>query len=399
MNILIIGNGFDLAHKLPTTYTDFLKFFHNLQIIPTFTGTPTDYNQQLLKDYPHNCVLKNTLNKIFDDMNHSVSTIPLKKKFSDMTAQEIYDNLNGNIWYAYLYRLYEEGLMKGINWIDFESEISHIIEIFDRTEENLYLELDKNSVACTFSTDEKIDIFLELFDEYKFSSDKNPFTYRDFLNKSYHQLRCLIYCIELYLNNYVENQPISIFSADIETTNPQAVLCFNYTHTFTKQYSSCLPKATIHYIHGEAKISDTIDTSNMVLGIDEYYKGEDCNIHTNYNIYKKFTQRVINETGFDYRNWIQNMEHDSGMFSKINPLPNNIFVFGHSLDVTDKDILKDFIDRNDVKVTVFYYDKQQQTQQIANLVKMLGQNRFIEMINSIPQQLSFVKQQDMKPST
>ena len=26
MNILIIGNGFDLAHGLPTTYKDFLKF-------------------------------------------------------------------------------------------------------------------------------------------------------------------------------------------------------------------------------------------------------------------------------------------------------------------------------------------------------------------------------------
>lgn len=26
MNILIIGNGFDLAHGLPTKYADFLKF-------------------------------------------------------------------------------------------------------------------------------------------------------------------------------------------------------------------------------------------------------------------------------------------------------------------------------------------------------------------------------------
>ena len=26
MNILVIGNGFDLAHGLPTKYRDFLKF-------------------------------------------------------------------------------------------------------------------------------------------------------------------------------------------------------------------------------------------------------------------------------------------------------------------------------------------------------------------------------------
>lgn len=27
MNILVIGNGFDLAHDLPTRYSDFLKIF------------------------------------------------------------------------------------------------------------------------------------------------------------------------------------------------------------------------------------------------------------------------------------------------------------------------------------------------------------------------------------
>ena len=32
MNILVIGNGFDLAHGLPTTYTNFLEF------IEAFTG-------------------------------------------------------------------------------------------------------------------------------------------------------------------------------------------------------------------------------------------------------------------------------------------------------------------------------------------------------------------------
>ena len=29
MNLLVIGNGFDLAHHLPTRYTDFLKYCKN----------------------------------------------------------------------------------------------------------------------------------------------------------------------------------------------------------------------------------------------------------------------------------------------------------------------------------------------------------------------------------
>ncbi len=31
MNILVIGNGFDLAHGLPTRYTDFLEFVKTMR--------------------------------------------------------------------------------------------------------------------------------------------------------------------------------------------------------------------------------------------------------------------------------------------------------------------------------------------------------------------------------
>ncbi len=33
MNIIVIGNGFDLAHGLPTKYTDFLEFVKVLKIV------------------------------------------------------------------------------------------------------------------------------------------------------------------------------------------------------------------------------------------------------------------------------------------------------------------------------------------------------------------------------
>lgn len=39
-----------------------------------------------------------------------------------------------------------------------------------------------------------------------------------------------------------------------------------------------------------------------------------------------------------------------------NNFPNNVYIFGHSLDITDKDVIKNFIDREDVKTTIFYYE-------------------------------------------
>lgn len=33
MNILVIGNGFDLAHRLPTKYSDFIMFIKNFKAL------------------------------------------------------------------------------------------------------------------------------------------------------------------------------------------------------------------------------------------------------------------------------------------------------------------------------------------------------------------------------
>lgn len=45
MNILIIGNGFDLAHQLPTKYTDFLNFMKFINRIESFHGTFKEFTK------------------------------------------------------------------------------------------------------------------------------------------------------------------------------------------------------------------------------------------------------------------------------------------------------------------------------------------------------------------
>lgn len=54
--------------------------------------------------------------------------------------------------------------MKGINWIDFETEISQIVELIDREEQNLYLPF-KRPVT---SEDEKANIFLLFLNSINF---------------------------------------------------------------------------------------------------------------------------------------------------------------------------------------------------------------------------------------
>lgn len=380
MNILIIGNGFDLAHDLPTSYTSVLEFLYAIKCTSTWDGGEKKFIAIRLNDIKNEWIRQQALDA-FNSRVHDPDNGSYKNDIPHI--QEIYDNLDDNIWYTYLWDIFSKGKMKGINWIDFESEISFIIEQFDRTEQNLYHPFKMPSLK-----NEKIDLFSLALSSNKFlsenSSNYQP-TFQDFIKKSYEDLRRLVRCIEIYLTYYVESIPISKISQDIIDSKPHAVLCFNYTHTLLENYSFG-PKIQIHFLHGEARTVSS--NNNMVLGIDEYFDSNDKSKFTNYNIYKKFTQRIINETGFLYREWLSTMD-------SLNACVNNVYIFGHSLDITDKDVIKDFIDRDGVKTTIYYHDKQQQVQQIANLVKMLGQEKFINMVNSIPPRICFIQQQPM----
>ena len=80
-----------------------------------------------------------------------------------------------------------------------------------------------------------------------------------------------------------------------------------------------------------------------------------------------------------------------------NPPRHNLYIFGHSLDVTDKDILRDLILNDNVYTTIFYHDKDTMGQQIANLVKVIGQDELIRRTGGSEKTIEFKKQQDMVP--
>mgnify|MGYP001207840005 FL=1 len=57
---------------------------------------------------------------------------------------------------------------------------------------------------------------------------------------------------------------------------------------------------------------------------------------------------------------------------------HKVFIFGHSLDITDKDILKKFILNENVKIIIFYTDKEDYKKKIINLIKIIGQDELVK---------------------
>lgn len=110
MNILMIGNGFDLEHDLPTSYPEFLKFVANFH-----------------KAYK----VANDIPKRLDDIEDKY----LKQLFEDHWHEErvnaLYFFTKQNLWIDYFQKVYQMHLTDKEDWIDFEREIGEVIKALD----------------------------------------------------------------------------------------------------------------------------------------------------------------------------------------------------------------------------------------------------------------------------
>ncbi len=405
MNILVIGNGFDLAHGLPTKYTDFLEF---VKVI-----------KQIIKI----CREEDIGDIDWGNINVQVKELiepNLGKVRNNLFSQgEMWSDLIGdNVWIEYFLQC--NSFFKE-NWIDFEREISNVVQS---------LEKDMHGLSDNYSIDDEIvnlsnGFLYNKYSEYTFvvqTVDKlygyqdKKITFREIRDKLLVDLNKLVRALEIYLCEYVEKIDIKEISPDINkiaiqinsdthTALPAKVLSFNYTNIYEKVYlnnHSIKTDNYIDYIHGKADINNTIETNNMVLGIDEYLGKKRRNKDIEFIAFKKFYQRIHKQTGCKYKEWVEIVQKDAEKNTWIYDSKNhnkdnfhNLYIFGHSLDVTDKDILRDLILNDNIHTTIYYLNKDIMGQQIANLVKVIGQDELIRRTGGNTKTIEFKQQQDM----
>lgn len=402
MNILLIGNGFDLAHGLPTTYMDFLEFCKRANRI--FSYSPEiqiqRYQHDTLDDWKANVYIKGVLRNVFLERNHidSCSDEMIKTYYAHL--DEFYKITKDNFWIKYFSN--DKTHVAG-NWIDFESEISKIIRPIADT---------MCGLETKFSLYDKVSKWSNDFLENYFSINIG-ITYGELRDILLLDLNKLIRAFEIYLTEFVERIDIKRRSPNIEWIMEQGIDCvlsFNYTHTFLKEYVESknteegqkVSKVSFDYIHGETGKSE----NNMVLGIDEYLKGEDARKNVEFIAFKKYFQRIHKGTGCKYKEWLdiinedfRNLNDDSEKQRLIQALYQqwyHLHIFGHSLDITDKDILKDLILTEGIFTTIYYRNLDQKGQQIANLVKVIGPDELIRRTGGgSARTIEFISQKEM----
>lgn len=356
MNILLLGNGFDLAHGLPTKYADFLEWVKEEYSLYTE-----------LRDQEKEIV--NKLKPVRVDWAILPYPSKMKGNVTILTEEakqiEIWQNIDNNIWIDYfLYNpMYQEE-----NWIDFESEISKIIQSIDKDFEGKRFDEEIENLSNSYLESHFLyTSFDSLFEDNNgHRGGKEKITYSELEKRLEKDLNRLIRALEIYLTEYVEKIDCKVFSPDIKEIVMQKnkkfnnglyakILCFNYTNIFEKIYGK-VPEQNYNYIHGKADTNNTLETNNMVLGIDEYLPIERRNKDVEFIAFKKFYQRIYKQTGCEYKEWIDEIQIrnlECAKNGKNNAEIHNLYIFGHSLDVTDGDILRDLILTENVYTTFF----------------------------------------------
>ena len=449
MNILVIGNGFDLAHELPTTYQDFLKF---VEVMKQVLSGETEASRIDWKDIDFR--IEEQIRYIL--LLGSDEIILQKRKWEKLIVD--------NCWIEYFLQCQS---YIGENWIDFESEISKVIQEFDNNFENVDLnsnvyreklpniffrdffvrntdvlhdsiqlkfveEIEEKNIKHSVSEySERLKKYEELYP----IEESQEIEYKEIIRRLEVDLNKLILALEIYIANYVDKLIVEQKSPDIiqlleeveEYERLDTFISFNYSHTLNRVYGVGIKQidngGNFDFIHGEARTDAS--RNNMILGIDEYIKGKKKNKNLLFLAYKKYYQRIYKETGNQSKCWADTIKKEYTSYKKkikeaktrslyhdsaSDPLvsrgyfrvPNdaiykihNLYIFGHSLDITDKDILKSLILNDNVHTTIFYHNEEAHAKQIANLVKVIGQDELIRRTGGGTKTIEFKQQQDM----
>ena len=259
MDVLMLGNGFDLYHRLFTGYKEYVevceylikKCFYNLEDISVYdiiSDTFKNNKDQFEKISYYQTAYKNT--KISNE---------------DFTA--LTDLLSDNCWLRYLSKQ-----CNSEHWVSLEQTISDVLNCIE----------SKN-------TESLFDYFSPLCDEHDNSRMiKHTFKYwiesENGTDKIYNDFENLILSLKVYLKIFVDNVLDNIPKFD-ESVNSHfcdmdSVISFNYTHTYEKLYDS---RTKVVHIHGNTE-------NDIIVGINPDKNDTKGNANPKYIAFKKYYQ-------------------------------------------------------------------------------------------------------------
>ena len=371
MKVLVIGNGFDLYHKLPTTYLAFLE-------TTKFVVSDTEHSAS-------------TIGSIFDSIKDNCNTVRIsyeaysKVYDKSLLNKEMIEKLSSlcskNKWWNYFCLCYR----KDAGWIDFEKEIAFVIRefesFFNRLNVGSKLLIEESGVLSNFdffidknkkgtSTNYIVDHIKDEFMNDHRGYNSCVIDKEKIVKALYQDLQELKRALDLYLQIFVDAPMESIIDEGLIRTNNElfnnadVIIDFNYTLTYEKLYNNTQAFFPYH-IHGELE-------EYLVIGI-ETDKNDTANGDKLFIDFKKYYQREISSKNRYLPGIISDMKRNRNI-----PTGEGIvdtYVFGHSLDSTDSDIFIPIFENSD-HIHIFTHSVEAKESQLKNLYRILGKDGY-----------------------
>jgi len=419
LNILVIGNGFDLSHFLPTKYDHFMYAMKSIQ----------KYRQ------PENGM---SFDEIFIELpENEIPFISKTKEIYDCTNIRLnqeqilffQNKLATNNWFEFFLNHVNE--IK--SWIDFEQKIEQALNFSvnainiindrhlkektfnlpiynfkrDNSTSYFFTDLQFNILSfLNFITLENVQIAnggrrAKLNSQFFISQeyDLHGFNSTKFISFLQDQLEEFIEIFNLYLTVVIDVlEPHSRFNVD-ELKSVNKVFSFNYTNTFEKFYKNDID---IQYLHGKFG-----SEQNLVLGVSDIKDVSLKNLKA-YG-FTKYHQKILKDTQYKFLNvditenksYLKALEEAKTMRaacannhayfqsyskecerieSKIKSKNTNFLIWGHSLDISDEVYINEIFSFNEtidnnVRVIVFHYDQKTKAELLTNLFHILGKDK------------------------
>lgn len=325
--LIIIGNGFDLAHGLKTSYHDFMLHYLKDNCIKAINeGIKSTSFQSSTRVYHHkNDLLEVTIDVHYNKIELAQALVKISniKDFVDFAGKR-------GINFNYFFKLLEIGVYKftEYHWVDFEIEY--------------FKELTRIKTKGV-NVDRYISELNIHFDKFKALLDSYLKEQQSLLNTTFdRKLLCDCFCEDIL--------DIDVDVKTIGTHPPKRLLFinFNYTNTLEPYVEECQKRihSDINYIHGSMNDKD----NPPIFGFgDEFDKR-----------FKEFEDEGNNELFKHIKSFGYLKTSNYSDLTRYLAIENfQVQVYGHSCGLSDRTMFKEIFEHeNCLSIKLFYHQKE-----------------------------------------
>ena len=400
--IILIGNGFDLAHRMKTSYRDFLNnFWEELQIkIQDEAYIEKKYEDDfiIIDKVPTNWNVGKGFQVIIDSLKNSRTTLRYKNKFLENLSKSNQD-LNWvdieNDYYILLKKCFQHPT-ENYTIKDLNEEFLRIKILLEEYLKKIEKKFIDNFPATLYDRDLKRNVYDEIYSDFNIR-DFSESSINKLAEQEFQRILPSIKGIEedqISLQEFADDEREQRLIASIANAEnrrkkirdllvsqtaqnyfrfrPKQILFLNFNYTKTElEYDSSpddyetrtrIPTSSIH-IHG---ILGNRKDNKVIFGF-----GDEID-----NDYKTIEDLNDNDYLENIKS-IKYLESDSykSLLEFINSDDYQIFVFGHSCGISDRTLLNTlFENKNCASIKPFYRQIDEENDNYSEIIKNITRN-------------------------